>query len=91
MPLRPVAIPPDTLARLAAIDARCDWTVTRGTQRSDRVFFCRVWERGRRDDYLVGGSSSLYRATFADALLAIVLAAESRGWHRPAGASPPSG
>lgn len=83
MALRPVAIPIDTLQRLAAIDARCDWTVTRRAQRGDRAFFCRVCERGKEDDYHVGGASRVYRSTLADALLAIVLAAEDRGWHRP--------
>lgn len=71
------------LERLAAIDARCDWTVSRGTQRSDRVYFCRVWERGKERDYLERGPSKFYRSTLADALRGIVLAAEDRGWHRP--------
>ena len=82
MTLRPVPIPPETLARLAALDARCDWTVTRASQRSDRVYFCRVWERGKQDDYLEGGASRFYRSTLADALRSIVLAAEQRGWHK---------
>lgn len=82
MALRPVSIPIDTLQRLAAIDARCDWTVTRRAQRGDRAFFCRVWERGKEEDFHVGGASRVYRSTLADALLAIVLAAEDRGWHR---------
>jgi hypothetical protein len=84
--LRPEPVPPETLARVAALDARCDWSIRRGERRGQRVYFVRVWERRADDGAAVSGwdgATSFYRWTLADALLALALAAESRGWHRP--------
>ena len=86
MRLRPVSIPPETLERLAALDARCDWSVRRGERRGTRVYWVRVWERqadGTVPYSGVDGSVSFYRWTLAEALLSLAMAAEERGWHRP--------
>ena len=86
MPLKPEPVDFSVLTRLAAIDARCDWSIRRGTHRGTRVYWVRVWERAAlpvAEFERPTGAVSFYRWTLADSLLGVALAAEERGWHRP--------